>query len=89
VIRDITPARQLENLARGAAEAEQERVLLLNAVISGLSRAGLSLQTAAGLLPSDARQRIEAVQGDLDDIIGQIRGSVFTARNHRAGIEGT
>ena len=45
---------------------------LLDTVITGMFRAGLSLQTAADL-PADAvRQRIDAALGDLDDII---RGS--------------
>ena len=52
--------------------AIQTHPQLLDTVITGMFRAGLSLQTAADL-PADAvRQRIDAALGDLDDII---RGS--------------
>jgi anti-anti-sigma factor len=86
VIRDITPARHLDDLAglaRDAAAAQQEHLQLLDAVITGLYHAGLSLQTAVDLPADAARQRTEEALGDLDDIIRQIRGTAFAARDHR------
>jgi anti-anti-sigma factor len=83
VIRDITGTGQLDDLAglaRDAAAAQHEHLRLLDAVITGLFHAGLSLQAAAGLPADGAGQRIEAVLGELDDIIRQIRGAAFAGR---------
>jgi hypothetical protein len=60
-----------------AATAEREHLALLDAVITGIFHAGLSLQTAIGLPAETAGQRIEAALGDLDDIIREIRGTAF------------
>ncbi len=83
VIRDAAGARQTEGLAvlaQDAAAARQEHLQLLDAVIAGLFHAGLSLQTAVDSLPAAAgREHIEAVLGDLDGIIRQIRDTVFAA----------
>ena len=82
VIRDITPASRLEDLAgiaRDAAAGQQEHLRLLDAVINGLFHAGLILQTALDLPANAARQRTEEVLGDLDEIIRHIRDSVFAA----------
>jgi hypothetical protein len=57
--------------------ARQEHLRLLNAVTAGLFHAGLSLQAAEGLPADAARQRTEAVRGELDDIIRQIRAAAF------------
>ena len=82
VIRDITGTARLDDLAVLArdAAARQEHLQLLDSVIAGLFRAGLSLQTSAGLPADVARQRTEAVLGELDDIIRQIRGAVLAGR---------
>ena len=54
-----------------------EHLRLLDTVVTGLFHAGLGLQ-AAGDLPADAaRQRTEAVLGELDDLIRQIRAATF------------
>lgn len=83
VIRDITGTGRLDDLAvlaRDAAAAQREYVRLLDEVITGLFHAGLSLQSSAGL-PADAPgQRTNAVLGELDDIIRQIRGAAFKER---------
>jgi PAS domain S-box-containing protein len=87
VIRDGTGTGRLDDLAslaRDAAAARQEHLQLLDAVITGLFRAGLGLQTAAGLPADAARQRTEAVLGELDGIIRQIRGAALAERP-RAG----
>jgi hypothetical protein len=83
VIRDITETGRLDDLAtlaRGAGPAQQEHVRLLDAVINGLFHAGLSLQAAAGPPADAARLHIEAVLGELDGIIRQIRGAAFNER---------
>jgi hypothetical protein len=64
-------------MARDAAAASQEHLRLLDAVITGLFHAGLSLQAAEGLPADAARQRTAEVVGELDDIIRQIRSAVF------------
>ena len=82
VIRDITETARpgdLAVLARDAA-ARQEHLQLLDSVIAALFRAGLSLQTPAGLSAGAARQRTEAVLGELDDIIRLVRGAVLAGR---------
>ena len=82
VIRDITGTARLDDLAvlAGDAAARQEHLQLLDSVIAALFRAGLSLQTSAGLSAGVARQRTEAVLGELDDIIRLIRGAVLAGR---------
>lgn len=80
VIRDLTPARHDDSPARDAATAGQEHVELLDAVITGIFRAGLSQQGAAGLPAETAGQRIEAALGNLDDIIREIRRTAFAPR---------
>lgn len=80
VIRDVTGASQLDELAamaRDAAAASQEHLRLLDAVITGLFHAGLSLQAAEGLPADAARQHTAEVAGELDDIIRQIRSALF------------
>jgi PAS domain S-box-containing protein len=87
VIRDVTGAGRLDNLAglaRDADAARQEHLLLLDTVITGLFHAGLSLQAAADLPAGAAGQRAEAVLGELDDIIRLIRGAAFADRSQPA-----
>ena len=80
VIRDLSPARHDDGPARDAATAEQQHAEQLDAVITGIFHAGLSLQAAAGLPAETAGQRIEAALGDLDDIIRDIRRTAFASR---------
>ena len=83
VIHEITRTGRLDDLAgmaRDAAAARQEHLRLLDVVVAGLFHAGLGLQTAADLPADAARQRVEAVLGELDDIIRQIRGAAFAER---------
>jgi hypothetical protein len=63
--------------ARGAVTAEQEHAELLDAVITGIFHAGLGLQTAMDLPAEAARRRVEKALADLDNIIREIRSSVF------------
>jgi hypothetical protein len=62
---------------RDAGAEREEHVRLLDAVVTGLFHAGLSLQAAAGPSADAAGQRTEAVLGELDDIIRQIRAAAF------------
>jgi len=80
IIRDITGTGRLDDLAGmawDAAEAQRGHLQLLDAVIAGLFHAGLGLQAAEGLPAHDARHRTEAVLGELDDLIRQIRAAAF------------
>jgi anti-anti-sigma factor len=83
VIRDITGTGRLDDLvslARDAAAAKQEHLQLLDTLITGLSHAGVSLQAGASLPADAAGRRTEAVLGELDDMIRQIRDAVFAGR---------
>ena len=83
IIRDITGTGRLDDLAGmawDAAEAQRGHLQLLDAVIAGLFHAGLGLQAAEGLPAHDARHRTEAVLGELDDLIRQIRAAAFADR---------
>ena len=79
VIRDLTPPRY-DGPARDAATAQQQHAELLDAVITGIFHAGLSLHAAAGLPAETAGQHIEAALGDLDDVIREIRRTAFAPR---------
>jgi len=86
VIRDVTQARRLADLAdlvRAAATARQahDGQELLGSITTSLYHVGLSLQAAADL-PHDAASNgiAEALQ-HLDDTIRQIRGTAFTTRD--------
>ena len=84
VVRDVTWVGQPDDpavLARGTVAAEEERGELLDTVVSSLYHAGLSLQTALDLPADVARQCVTAVLDDLDDIIREIRDTVFAARD--------
>ncbi len=90
VIRDVTEARRLENLARRAAEAaavaavaaaEQARngQHLPDTVITSLFGVGLGLQAAMDLPAVAARQSIAQALEYLDDVIREIRDVAFTS----------
>jgi hypothetical protein len=83
VIRDVTAARQLEDLidlARSAVAAEQAHGgrKLLDTIITRLFQLGLSLQAAIDLPADMVGQRIEEALGHLDDTIREIRDTAFT-----------
>ena len=83
VIRDVTAARQLEDLidlARSAVTAEQAHRgrELLDTIITRLFQLGLSLQAAIDLPADMVGQRIEEALGQLDDTIHEIRDTAFT-----------
>jgi anti-anti-sigma factor len=86
VIRDVTEARRLADLAdlaRAAVTAKQadRSQELLDSITNSLYNVGLSLSTAADLPHEAASQVIEEALRHLDDIIREIRDSVFTARD--------
>lgn len=83
VIRDVTAARQLEDLidlARSAVTAEQVHrgPELLDTIITRLFQLGLSLQAAIDLPADMVGQRIEEALGHLDKTIREIRDTAFT-----------
>jgi two-component system, NarL family, sensor histidine kinase DevS len=88
VLRDITARLAAEaELAAARAQqdvlAERDRVArdLHDQVIQRVFAAGMSLQTAAALAGNpQASARIEAVIGDLDGVIEEIRRTIFTLR---------
>ena len=78
VIRDVTAARQLEDLidlARSAVTAEQAHRgrELLDTIITRLFQLGLSLQAAIDLPADMVGRRIEEALGHLDKTIREIR----------------
>jgi anti-anti-sigma factor len=83
VIRDVTAARQVEDLidlARSAVTAEQVHGgrELLDPIITRLFQLGLRLQAAIDL-PADAvEQCIDEALGHLDETIREIRDTAFT-----------
>jgi len=91
VVRDTTQARRsddLVSLVRAAAtEQAQHSQDLLERVVGGLFRAGLSMQAAAGLPTEVARERIREALERLDETIHEIRDHVF--RSQRDGSDST
>ncbi len=86
MIRDVTEARQLKDLAdlaRAGAAAERERRTrdLLDTIITGLFHVGLSLQGAIDLPAEVTRQRVAEAVSHLDDLIGRIRDTAFSTRD--------
>jgi thioredoxin reductase len=65
----------------GITAAPQAHLRELDAVITGLSRVGLSLQAALDQPAQPAIKRIEEALDELDDVISQIRGTLLTAPN--------
>ena len=83
VIRDVTAARQLEDLidlARSAVTAQQAHRgrELLDTITTRLFQLGLNLQAAIDLPADMVRQRIEEALEHLDDTIREIRDTAFT-----------
>jgi hypothetical protein len=80
VIRDVSEACRLADLARAAAAAEQAHPgqEFLDSIITSLYNAGLSLQAAADLPRDPASKSIADALGHLDDAICQIRDNAFT-----------
>ena len=64
--------------------AQQADLRMLDAVITGLVHVRLSLQAALELPADPARKRIEEALDDLDDVIGEVRATVFAARDRPA-----
>jgi anti-anti-sigma factor len=86
VIRDVTEFRRrddLADLAQAAAAAAGQRDPgreLLDRVVNGLSRVGISLRAAIDQPTDVARQRITEALRRLDDTINEIRDYVFADR---------
>src|SRR5271169_673966 len=83
VIRDVTAAKQLEDLidlARSAVTAQQAHRgrELLDTITTRLFQLGLNLQAAIDLPADMVRQRIEEALQHLDDTIREIRDTAFT-----------
>ena len=83
VVRDLTRARQLEELADLAtAAAAADKVFrhreLLDTIVTKLNHAGLTLQSAASQPPGPAAGAIDDATAQLDDIIREIRDTMFT-----------
>ena len=83
VIRDVTAARQLEDLialARSAVTVQQAHRgrELLDTITTRLFQLGLNLQAAIDLPADMVRQRIEEALEHLDDTIREIRDTAFT-----------
>lgn len=80
VIRDITEACRLADLARVAVAARQAHPgqELPGSIITSLYNAGLSLQAAADLSRDLASKNIEDALRHLDDAIRRIRDNAFT-----------
>ena len=82
VVRDLTRARQLEelaNLAPAAADTADRYRELLDTTITRLFSIGLSLQSVASQAPGPAADAINAAAAQLDNLIRDIRDTVFTA----------
>ena len=80
VIRDITEACRLADLARAAVAARQAHLSQerLESTITSLYNAGLSLQAAADLSHDPASKSIADAVRHLDDAIRRIRDNAFT-----------
>ena len=88
VVRDLTRARQLEELAKLATAAAADNVSrhgevyrhgeLLDTVVTGLFSAGLTLQTAASQAPGPAADAIQDATSKLDAIIRDIHDTMLT-----------
>ena len=83
VIRDVTAAKQLEDLidlARAAVTAQQAHRgrELLDTITTRLFQLGLNLQAAIDLPADIVQQRIEEALEHLDDTIREIRDTAFT-----------
>jgi anti-anti-sigma factor len=89
VIRDVTEARRLEDLASLAAAAvtaEQARrsLRVLDTVVTSLFGAGLGLQAALDLPAEAGKQHIAEALSRLDDAIREIRQAAFATPGQSA-----
>ena len=88
VIRDVTKARRLADLADLARAAVAVRQAhdgqeLLDSITTSLYDVGLCLQAAADLPHDAASKGIAEALRHLDDTIRQIRDNAFTTRDQR------
>ena len=86
VIRDVTKARRLANLAdlaRAAVAAQQAHrgQELLDSITTSLYNVGLSLQAAADLVHDEVGKGIAEALKHLDDTIREIRDNAFATRD--------
>jgi len=89
VIRDVTEARRLEDLASLAAAAvtaEQARrsLRVLDTVVTSLFGVGLGLQAALDLPAEASKQHIAEALSRLDDAIREIRDTAFATPGQSA-----
>jgi anti-anti-sigma factor len=64
--------------------AQQAHLRMLDGVVAGLSRVGLSLQAALGVPGDRTRKHIEEALNSLDDVIEEIQDSVTAASDRPA-----
>lgn len=87
VIRDVTEARRREDLAVIAREAATEQPHqgqeLLDRITASLFQVGLGLQTATSPPAGPASQAVTQALRRLDDMIREMRDTVFTTRGQR------
>ena len=90
VIRDVTEARRLADLARAVVTARQahDGHDLLDAITTSLHNVGCSLQAAADLPRDTASKGIAEALQHLDDTIRQIRDIAFTTRGQQTARNG-
>ena len=86
VIRDVTKARRLADLAdlaraEVAAQQAHDGQELLDSITTSLYSAGLSLQAAADLAHDEVGKGIAQALQHLDDTIRKIRDNAFTTRD--------
>ena len=62
--------------AGNIAAAQQSHLQALNAVLAGLSQAGLSLRAAQGQPADPPRKRMQEALDELEGVIGEIRAAV-------------
>lgn len=88
VIRDVTKASRLADVARAAVAAQQahDGQELLDSITTSLFNAGLRLQAAAELPHDEVGKGIAEALQHLDDTIREIRDHAFTTRD-RSQIE--
>jgi anti-anti-sigma factor len=89
VIRDVTEARRLEDLAglaAAAVTAEQVRrsLQLLDTVVASLFTVGLGLQAAMDLPAEASKHHIAGALSRLDETIRELRDAAFTTADQSA-----
>jgi len=73
----------LNGAAVPPAEQARRSLELLDTVVTSLFHVGLSLHVAMELPADEARERIAATVGYLDQTIREVRDNAFTARGHQ------